>query len=262
MGNKIKREFKSFGVLLRSVPAWVCTLFVLSIFSMNLLANKSIDLGVDWIALDCGIVVSWFAFLTMDIITKHFGPRAATEISLFAVAVNLGFCLIFFLISLIPGSWGEAFEGDTVNSTINAALDKTFGGTWYVVLGSMLAFTVSAIANNFINAGIGLLCKKKPDGFAAYVLRTYVSTAVGQFLDNVIFAFVVSRIFFGWNTLQCFVCALTGMVAELLCEAIFSPLGYAVCKRWQRLGIGKEYFDFITVKTAEELNESSNNGNE
>ena len=75
--NFIKKEWNEFCVLLKSVPVLVVVFFVLSVFSMNHLANKSIDIPVEWLALDCGIIVSWFAFFTMDILTKHFGPKAA-----------------------------------------------------------------------------------------------------------------------------------------------------------------------------------------
>lgn len=243
MSSKIKNYFIEFKLLLRSVPGVVTVFFVLSVFAMNLLANKSISLPVNWLALDCGIIVSWFAFLTMDMVTKHFGPKAATQLSVFAIAVNLVFCLLMFIGSVIPGVWGESFvEGS--EDVINGALDNTFGGTWYVLAGSTLAFLVSAIVNNFTNAAIGLAFKKNSDGAVAYFLRSYVSTAIGQFADNMIFALVVSHVFFGWSIVQCVTCAVTGMVAELLCEVVFSGIGYAVCKKWKKEDVGKAYFDF------------------
>ncbi len=243
MTAKIRNGLKSFILLLRSVPAPVTVFFVLSVFSMNLLANKSINLGVNWLALDCGITVSWFAFLTMDIVTKHFGPKAATQLSLFAIAVNLVFSLIMFLGSLIPGTWGESFV-EQGGAQINAALDNTFGGTWYVLAGSTVAFIASSLVNNFANAGIGLAFRKNPDGAAAYFLRSYVSTAMGQFVDNMIFALIVSHVFFGWSLLQCVTCSLTGMVVELLCEVAFSGFGFGVCRKWKKEEVGKEYFEF------------------
>lgn len=249
MAEKFKKEFSEFKLLLRSVPAPVTVFFVLSVFAMNLLANKSINLPVSWLALDCGIIVSWFAFLTMDVVTKHFGPKAATMLSLFAIVVNLAFCLIMFLGSLIPGVWGESFV-ESGGDRINTALDNTFGGTWYVLLGSTAAFVASSVINNFANAGIGFAFKKNPDGAAAYFMRSYVSTAVGQFADNMIFALIVSHNFFGWTILQCVTCALTGMVAELLFEVVFSGFGYGVCRKWKKENVGKEYFEF-TGKTEE-----------
>ena len=243
MKINFKEELKEFKLLMSSVPAFTVVVFVLSVVSMNLLANKSI-VNTEYLALDCGIIVSWASFLAMDMITKHFGPKAATQISLLAVAVNLVLCLLFFAASKIPGVWGESYvEGS--EAVINGALDNTFGGTWYILLGSTAAFIVSAVVNNTVNYAVGKAFKKRPDGMLAYILRTYVSTAVGQFLDNFVFAIIVSRIFFGWSWVQCVTCAVTGMLVELLCEAAFAHLGYFVCKKWKERGVGKEYFDYM-----------------
>ena len=255
--QKIKKEWHEFKVLLKSVPTLVVVLFILSVFSMNLLANKSIDIPVEWLALDCGIIVSWFAFFTMDILTKRFGPKAANEITILAILVNLFFCLLLFIGSVIPGTWGESYvEGS--EEVINGALNRTFGGTWYVVLGSTVAFLVSAIINNLLNFAIGKLFKKNPDGLAAYVLRAYVSTAVGQFVDNLTFALLVSHFFFGWSIVQCLTCAVTGMIVELLCEAIFFYPGFKITQSWKDKGVGEEY---LKLRMGEK-NESFDNGHE
>lgn len=241
---KIKCEIRKMKILLRSIPSPVVTLFAVSVIMMNLLANKSISLPVDWLALDCGIIVSWISFMSMDMVTKHFGPRAATELSLFAVLINLLICLFFFIAGIIPGAWGESFV-DTGSEMINNALDRTFIGNWYVLFGSTVAFVASALINNFSNYFIGRLTHKKKDGFATYALRTYVSTAIGQFCDNMIFALIVSHLLFGWTILQCITCSVTGMVVELVCEAAFSPIGFSVCKKWKRENVGWEYFETI-----------------
>lgn len=239
---KIKREIYELKVLLRSVPSPILTLFAISVIAMNLLANKSVNLPVDWLALDCGIIVSWISFLSMDIITKQFGPKAATQISIVAVIFNLMVCIIFFIAGKIHGMWGEAYV-DGSEAIINSALDNTFSGTWYVLLGSTTAFIVSAVVNNFLNYLIGKLMHKKSDSFFAYAMRTYISTAVGQFVDNLVFALIVSHVFFGWSMLQCITCSITGMIVELICEVIFSPIGFSVCKRWKKDNVGKEYFE-------------------
>ncbi len=242
--KRVKQFFANYRTLLRSVPPLTFALFILSVFAMNLLANKSLNIPLEWLALDAGIIVSWVAFLCMDVLTKHFGPAAATLLSVTAIAVNLLFCLILYLASLIPGTWGAYFDFGEL-PVLNDALDSTFGGTWYVVLGSTAAFVLSAVVNNFSNRGIGLLFKKNPDGFAAYACRTYLSTAVGQFCDNLTFALLVSHFFFGWTIVQCLTCSATGMVAELLIEMLFSPLGYRVCGAWKQRGVGREYFQAV-----------------
>lgn len=240
VGNKLKKEAKEIKILLRSIPTTVVTLFVVSVICMNLLANKTL-LQVEWIALDGGILISWLSFMCMDIITKHFGPKASNQISILAVIINLLTCLIFFVASAIPS-----------NASDYTAFDNIFGGTWFILLGSTVAFLASAVINNMLNWVIGKQFRKAPDGKMAYVVRSYVSTFVGQFIDNFIFSIIVFVIFapmfwggFSWTVLQCTMCALTGAVAELLMEIAFSPIGYKITKRWKENAIGKEYLEYV-----------------
>ena len=237
---KKRSVYKETKILLRSIPATVVTLFAVSVVCMNLLANKTL-LQLDWIALDGGILISWLSFMCMDIITKHFGPRASTIISLHAAAINLLTCLVFFVASVIPS-----------NANDYTAFDGIFGGTWFVLLGSTVAFLASALINNSLNWMIGKAFSKNPDGRMAYAARTYISTFIGQFLDNFIFSVIVFVIFapifwsgFCWTLVQCAMCALTGAVAELIMEILFSPIGYRITKRWQNDSVGKEYLDFV-----------------
>lgn len=236
----LKKEREQTALLLRCIPATVVTLFVVSVICMNLLANKTL-LQLDWIALDGGILISWLSFMCMDIITKHFGPRASNRISVLAAGINLLTCLIFLVASIIPS-----------NANDYTAFDGIFGGTWFILLGSTVAFLASAIINNLLNFSIGRLFKKNPDGKLAFAMRTYLSTFIGQFLDNFIFSIIVfvgfAPIFwsgFHWTVLQCAMCALTGAVAELIMEIIFSPIGYHIVTEWKKNNVGKEYLDYI-----------------
>ena len=232
-------EIQDYKVLMRNVPGTLLALFCISVVLMNLLANKE-ALSIKWLALDCGVVVSWMSFLTMDMLAKRFGPKAAFKVSLFASAVNLFICGIFYLISLIPGNWGAyyAFENDIINQGLNS----TIGGTWYVILGSTIAFITSSIVNSIVNAAA-----KKIDHtntFRSYAIRSYTSTLVAQFADNFVFALIVSHVFFGWSLIQCITCSITGCIVELLCEVVFSPLGYKVCKKWEKEKVGQEYLEY------------------
>ena len=58
----LTREYEDMRILLRSIPATVVTLFVVSVICMNLLANKTL-LQLSWIALDGGILISWLSFM-------------------------------------------------------------------------------------------------------------------------------------------------------------------------------------------------------
>jgi uncharacterized PurR-regulated membrane protein YhhQ (DUF165 family) len=224
----MKNAISEYRSLLRTVPPILVSLMILSVVGMNLLANKSINTGVNWLALDCGILFSWLTFLTMDVLTHNYGPRAATLLSITALGINLFMAAMFYLASLIPGVWGESFvEGS--EEILNTALNNTFGGTWFIILGSSIAFLVSAVINNFLNDGIGRRIGNDR-GFGGFAVRAYVSTFIAQFADNLVFALLVSKVFFGWSLLQCFTCALTGALLELLFEVFFSPLGYRLSR--------------------------------
>lgn len=230
-------------MLLRNVPSLVFSLFVVSIVAMNILANKSI-VNLPYLCLDAGIIVSWMSFLSMDMITKRFGPKSAFRLSVVASLINLIVCLLFFAGSKIPGLWGESYiEGS--EDIINRALDNTIGGSWFVLLGSTIAFLLSSFVNDFLNWSIGKMFRKNPDGFLAFASRTYISTAIGQFVDNLTFALIVSHFFFGWNIVQCLTCSATGAVAELICEIVFSPIGFKICQKWDKEKVGKEYLDLV-----------------
>lgn len=246
MKNRLKREWQEYKLLLRSIPAPVVTLFVVSVICMNLLANKTL-LKLEWIALDGGFLISWLSFMCMDIITKRFGPKASNSISLLASGINLLTCLIFFVAAAIPSNAGDY-----------TVFDSIFGGTWFILLGSTVAFLASALINNTLNYLVGKAFRKNPDGRLAYATRTYVSTFIGQFFDNFIFSVIVFVLFapvfwngFSWTLLQCATCALAGAVAEVIMEVAFSPIGYRITKRWQRESVGAEYLEFVEKEKEE-----------
>lgn len=239
--QKLKRELYAYKLLLKSLPASVFTFYVLSIVIMNLLANKSVNLPY-WLGFDCGFIISWVGFLSMDIVTKHFGPKAATRMTVLAILINIFIAILFFIIHLIAGSWSSAIDVNGVLQTdINTAIDSLFAGNWYVLFGSSLAIATSSLVNNFTNWGIGKCFKKRPDGYFAYICRSYLSSAIGQFVDNMIFAFVVSFVLFGWTPVQCITSAVVGMIFELLCQILFSPWGFYICKKWKKEEVGKLY---------------------
>ena len=235
----IKNEINETKVLLKCIPTIVVTLFVVSVICMNILANKTL-VQLDWIALDGGILISWLSFMCMDIITKHFGPKASNKISILAALINLLTCAIFYIASIIPS-----------NANDYTSLNSMLGGTWFILLSSTIAFLLSAVINNFLNHIITKSFKDK-NSKRAYAVAAYVSTFFGQFLDNLMFSVMVFMLFspifwdgFSWTFVQCVMCALTGATLELIMEIIFSPIGYKVTQKWRKENVGKKYLDLI-----------------
>ncbi len=237
--NFFRAELEDYKVLLRNIPSLTVSFFILSVVCANLLANKEL-VSFKYLALDCGFTFSWIMFLCMDVICKRWGTKASIKVSFLALFVNLCLTLIFALLSKAPGMWGEFYT--TENPEVNRALNATFGGSWYVVLGSALASITSSVVNSVLNGAIGRI--QKSNGFLAFAARSYISTAVGQFVDNFIFATVVSKIFFGWSWTQVIICSAVGAFFELLCEVIFSGLGYRIVRQWEKENVGKDYFEY------------------
>lgn len=235
----VSREAGDFKILLRNIPSLTVSIFILSVVCANLMANKEL-VTFKYAALDCGFAFSWIMFLCMDVICKRWGAKASIKISLVALAVNLFICVSFALLAKTPGKWGEYYASE--NSLVNDALNATFSGSWYVVLGSSVAFVSSSVVNALLNCAIGSLFKS--DGFFSFASRSYISTAIAQLVDNFIFATIVSKVFFGWTWIQVFVCSAIGAGFELLGEVFFSGLGYKVVRQWEKEKVGQEYIEY------------------
>ena len=240
--NTVKRELEDYKILLRSVPSIVTSVFVLSVVCMNLMANKEL-FASEYLCINCGLALSWVSFLCMDCICKRFGARASVKISILALVLNLITTVVFWLLSLTPGHWAAYYNApDPVTAdSINAALNSTFGGAWYVVVGSSIAMFASSVVNSVINHLVGTAVDK--GGYGGFAARSFVSTCVGQWVDNLVFSSLVSHVFFGWNWTQVVICSTTSMIIELALEAIFSPFGYKITRMWEDEAVGDDYLN-------------------
>ena len=240
----IKREWKEFKILLNNVPTLVITIFILSVVCMNLVASKELY-SSKFVCINCGLALSWIPFLCMDCICKRFGAKASTKISLLAILFNVVTAIAFKLLSMTPGRWAGYYSApdEKTGDYINASLNGAFGMAWYVVLGSAIAMLLSAIVNSLANEAVGRMADK--GDFKGFAIRSFLSTGIGQWVDNFVFSALVSHMFFGWNWMQVFICSITSMLIELAAEAIFSPLGYRISKNWENEGVGVEYIKLV-----------------
>ena len=245
IGNKIVDtvkwlfDFNDWRILLRSIPGLVTTLFVTSVVIMNLMASKVI-VSTSYIGITGGLLLSWIPFLTMDIVVKTYGCKAANKLNILGLLLNLLFIGLFQLVATIQ------VGGDPSSYT---AFNQTFSQTWQIFLASSIAFLFSGITNNISNAAIGRMYKNNPDGKIAYMTRTYVSTMLGQFIDNFIFAGLAFLVFFklsvgstfGYTFQSVLGTAILGALLELVMEVVFSPIGYKICKKWKNEDVGSDY---------------------
>lgn len=235
----IRKEVKEAVLLLRNVPSTIVSLVVLCTILMNLLANREF-IKVSWFACDCGALISWIPFaFALDLICKRFGGKAATTVSVFAVLLNLITCGILKLLMLSPGHWGEFYSSNL--TAVDDALNATFAGGWYIVIMSGIAALVGAIVNSAINQFIGKRFDK--GDFKGFALRSYISTFISLVVNVLVFSIFVSHILFGWSWGTVWVCAISNSVMQLAFEIIISPLGFKICKAWERDNVGAEWLE-------------------
>lgn len=242
--NTLKKELEDYKILLRNVPSMVISVFILSVVCMNLLASRELYRS-DYFCINSGLALSWISFLCMDCICKRFGAKASVKISLMAILINIISTVIFKLLCMTPGHWAAYYSAPdaTVGEFMNAAIDSTFSGAWYVVVGSATAMLLSSIVNSVLNRIIGRAVDH--GGYNGFAARSLISTCIAQWVDNFVFSALVSHVFFGWNWTQVIICSTTSMVIELVLEAIFSPFGYRVSKSWEKNHVGQKYLEHI-----------------
>lgn len=228
---------------LRAIPGIVTAIFILSVVSMNLLANKSI-FNLPWLASTAGVFVSWVAFLCMDAVCKRFGAKTSTILNTVAMLVSLLASILYMLIVKVPGVWAASYSATdpSVADAINVAIDTTFSSAWFIVVGSALAMYLGGLVNSICNKFVGRAVDKH-DNFGGFAVRSFVSTAAGQFVDNFVFGLFVSHFFFGWTMKQVVLCGFMMMLLELVFEIVFSPIGFKLSKKWKEENVGQDYID-------------------
>lgn len=248
MFKKIKEWFKKdlneTKVLFRCMPTLPFAILCGAMIAMNILANKTI-VNETWISLDAGIMVSWISFLAGDMLVKRFGPKASIKINIAAVGVQL---LVVGLLAI-----GGAMPWGT-NADPIIGFDDIFcsaGLIWPLGVGTF-AFIVATIFDSLINWAVFKRFKNR-QGFAAYAVASYTSSLVGQFLDNFLFGLLFTYLA-GYVTFESlWLFAGVGAVVEVLCQIVLSPIGFKMCKDWQKNKVGEEYVRLVSQ--AQEANE-------
>ena len=247
LGHEIVDFFnpKEWLKTLRSIPSLALALITVATVLMNILANKSI-INLPWLIQDAGILMSWVGFLVGDLLVKAFGSKNAIRVNLTCLGISLFISGLLAIVAVVPGEWSPVFD-PTINpgdlgSNINAAVNSVMGNVWYVILGSAVASAVGLVVNGLTQ---GLLIKKietkHGDKYWGFFVASAASTMIGQIIDNMVFALLVSVKFFGWTWTQVMVCSLTGAIFELIIELVFSPLTYRISRNWKKNGIGTEW---------------------
>lgn len=237
----LKKDWHETKVLFKCLPALPFAILSAALIAMNFLANKGI-VSQSWFSMDAGIIVSWVSFLAGDTLVKRFGAKAAIKINIAAICVQLVAVALLTIGATIP--WADP-------ASAMAGFDSIFGAALWPLAAGTGAFILAIVFDSFVSKF--LLTKfKDRTSFKAYAVASYGSTFIGQFLDNLLFALFFS-VWQPWcDPTSIWMMAFVGACVELLCQVVFSPVGYKIASNWRKNGIGKEYI--AIVKEAQEVN--------
>jgi uncharacterized integral membrane protein (TIGR00697 family) len=127
------------------------------------------------------------------------------------------------------------------NEVVQPAIEVVFGGTWRIVLGSILAFWVGDFVNSYVMARMKVWTKGKH-----LWSRTISSTMVGQLVDSAIFYPIA---FYGlWDTSYLIGLAAFNWVFKISVEVVLTPVTYAVVG-WLKREEREDYYDKNTSFT-------------
>jgi len=116
-----------------------------------------------------------------------------------------------------------------------AAYETVFGGTWRIVLASLLAFWAGEFCNSYVLAKM-----KVVSGGKSLYQRTIGSTIVGEGVDSMIFYPVA---FLGiWSSSQVLTVMATNYCIKVAWEALATPITYRVVA-WLKRVEREDYYD-------------------
>ena len=116
-----------------------------------------------------------------------------------------------------------------------AAFETVFGGTWRIVLASLVAYFCGEFCNSFVLAKL-----KLDDRGALLWMRTIGSTIVGEAVDSLIF---YPLAFFGvWSNDLVLKVMITNYLLKVLWEVVMTPFTYRVVNFLKRAE-HEDYFD-------------------
>ena len=247
--NWLKKDWEETKVLFRCMPTVPFAFLVSCLIAMNFLANRGGSIGP--VVFDCGVVVSWVAFLAGDMLVKRFGVKASFKIQAMALILELVCICLMTIGTFLPAMYGATEEESAVFTAIFRA------APWPVFAGAG-AYIIAALFNALVSKNI-LTRFKKRSSFGAYIVASWTSTVVGQFLDNFLFSLFFSiwqpwfsGSTFGDKLVSAVILAFVGMIIELVGQAIFSPIGYKIATNWKKNKVGEDYVRL--VKEAQEVN--------
>ena len=223
-----KKSFKYYDFLLAG--------FVTVLLCSNLIgAGKAAQVDLPFlgtVVFGAGVLFFPISYAFGNIFTEVYGyayDRRAVWCGFGALLFAVVMSQIVINLQPAPGAYNEHLQ---------EGLESVFGNTWRIVFGSMIAFWCGSLINAYVLAKMKVLSSGK------YLwLRVIASTAVGQFVDSILFYMLA---FYGiWPTQQVIEVAFVQYILKTSWEILAVPLTYKIVSFLKQ----KEHEDYFDTKT-------------
>jgi uncharacterized integral membrane protein (TIGR00697 family) len=223
-----KKSFKYYDFLLAG--------FVTVLLCSNLIgAGKAAQVDLPFLGIvvfGAGVLFFPISYAFGNIFTEVYGyayDRRAVWCGFGALLFAVVMSQIVINLQPAPGAYNEHLQ---------EGLESVFGNTWRIVFGSMIAFWCGSLVNAYVLAKMKVLSSGK------YLwLRVIASTAVGQFVDSILFYMLA---FYGiWPTQQVIEVAMVQYILKTSWEILAVPLTYKIVSFLKQ----KEHEDYFDTKT-------------
>jgi queuosine precursor transporter len=173
------------------------------------------------------------SYIFGDVLTEVYGYARARKVIWAGFGAMLFVTLMSYVILHLPASSTEPF-----NAVLQPALEVVFGGTWRIVVGSIVAFWIGDFANSFVMARMKVLTRGR-----WLWTRTIGSTVVGQGVDSLVFYPIA---FTGvWSPSTMANVIVFNWAFKVSIEVLFTPLTYLTVN-WLKRAEQEDFYDFKT----------------
>ena len=210
----------------------VTVAFVTVLLCANLIGPAKVaKLGP--VTFGAGVLFFPISYIFGDVLTEVYGYARARKVIWAGFGAMLFVTLMSYVILHLPASPTEPF-----NTVLQPALELVFGGTWRIVIGSILAFWIGDFANSFVMARMKVLTRGR-----WLWTRTIGSTIVGQGIDSLVFYPIA---FTGvWSPATMAHVIAFNWAFKVSIEVLFTPLTY-LAVNWLKRAEQEDFYDFKT----------------
>ena len=186
--------------------------------------------GLGHVQFGAGNIFFPISYIFGDVLTEVYGYARARRVIWAGFAAMVFAALMANVVIALPPSTAESF-----NQEFQPALERVFGHSGRIVLGSIAAFWIGDFANSYVMARLKVLT-----GGRWLWTRTIGSTIVGQGVDSFVF---YPLAFAGqWSGETMLAVIVTNWTMKVGVEVVMTPATYWACNRLKRAE-GLDHFD-------------------